>query len=136
MLLRRRLDIPTALAGTELVKAIPESELSTLLRRGTSVSIEAGAALINKDTFGREFIVVLDGTLDVLRDDVFVAEIGAGGIVGEMALLDNARRNATVVASADAQVLVFNRREFVTVLDECPVFADYVVATAEARQAA
>ena len=62
--------------------------------------------------------------------------MGAGDIVGEIALLENSRRTATVTALSDADVLAFNRREFATVLDECPAFAAFVTATAESRQAA
>ena len=92
-------------------------------------------APINEDTFGRTF-VILEGSVQVSRDDELVAELGAGSIVGEIALLENTRRNATVTALTSAKVLAFNRREFVTVMDECPAFAAFVVATAHARQAA
>ena len=136
MLLRRRIDLPAALTDSALGTAVPDAELETLLRRGTSVGVEAGVALINEDTFGREFLVILEGRVEVSRDDTVVAELGAGDIVGEIALLENTRRNATVSALTDAKVLAFNRREFVTVLDECPAFAAFVIATAEARQAA
>lgn len=136
MLLRRRIDIPTGLTESVMGSTVAADELETLMRRGTIVGVDAGVALINEDTFGREFLVILDGTVEVSRDDSVVAELGAGDIVGEIALLANTRRNATVSALTAAKVLAFNRREFVTVMDECPAFAAYVVATAEARQAA
>ena len=136
MLLRRRIDIPAGLTDSPLGSAVPTDEVETLMRRGTIVGVDAGVALINEDTFGREFLVILDGTVQVSRDDTVVAELGAGDIVGEIALLENTRRNATVAALTDAKVLAFNRREFVTVLDECTAFAAFVVATAEARRAA
>ncbi|MEM9464828.1 MAG: cyclic nucleotide-binding domain-containing protein [Actinomycetota bacterium] len=136
MLLRRRIDTPESLAGTALATAVPAAELETVMRRGTIVDVSADAALINEDTFGREFLVILAGQVEVSRDATVVATLGAGDIVGEIALLENTRRNATVVARSDAQVLAFNRREFVTVLDECPAFAAFVIATAEARQVA
>lgn len=134
MLLRRRIDTPERLVGTALATAVSAAELETVMRRGTTVDVGAGSALINEDTFGREFLVILSGTVDVIRDESVVASLGAGDIVGEIALLENTRRTATVVASSAAQVLAFNRREFVTVLDECPAFAAFVVATADARQ--
>ncbi len=136
MLLRRRTDIPTGLLDSTLAAAVSTAELETLLRRGTPVGVAAGAALMDEDTFGREFLVILEGTVAVSRDGSPVAELGAGDIVGEIALLENTRRTASVAAVTDAQVLAFNRREFVTVLDECPAFAAFVIATAEARQAA
>ena len=136
MLLRRRMDTPNPLTGSALATAVPSAELETVMRRGTIVDVEADVALINEDTFGREFLVILSGSVEVSRDDAVVATLSVGDIVGEIALLGNTRRNATVVSSSAAQVLAFNRREFVTVLDECPAFAAFVIATAEARQAA
>lgn len=136
MLLRRRTDIPTGLIETTLAAAVPNAELETVMRRGTEVIVPAGVSLMDEDTFGREFLVILDGTVAVTRDGEPVAELGAGDIVGEIALLENTRRTATVASVTEATVLAFNRREFVTVLDECPAFAAYVIATAEARQAA
>ncbi len=136
MLLRRRIDIPASLTDSVMASAVPADELEILIRRGTTVGVDAGAPLINEDTFGREFLVILEGSVQVSRDDEPVAELGAGSIVGEIALLENTRRNATVTSLTSAKVLAFNRREFVTVMDECPAFAAFVVATARSRQAA
>lgn len=136
MLLRRRIDIPTTLLDTAFASVVPTAEIETVLRRGTRVTVTGGTTLMDEETFGREFLIVLDGSLAVHRDGDQLATLGAGDIVGEIALLENTRRTATVVALDDADVLAFNRREFVTVLDECPAFAAFVIATAEARQAA
>ncbi|MEM8705274.1 MAG: cyclic nucleotide-binding domain-containing protein [Actinomycetota bacterium] len=136
MLLRRRIDIPTTLLSSTLATAVPTAELETVLRLGTRVTVTGGTTIMDEQSFGREFLVVLDGSLAVSRDGDELATLGAGDIVGEIALLENTRRTATVAALSDADVLAFNRREFVTVLDECPAFAAFVIATAEARQAA
>ncbi|MEO0495638.1 MAG: cyclic nucleotide-binding domain-containing protein [Actinomycetota bacterium] len=136
MLLRRRIDIPTTLLDTALASAVPTAELESVLRLGTRVTVPGGTTIMDEASFGREFLVVLDGSLVVSRDGDELATLGAGDIVGEIALLENTRRTATVSALSDADVLAFNRREFVTVLDECPAFAAFVIATAEARQAA
>ncbi len=133
MLLRHKTVIPDSLAATELARLLPIDELETLTLRGTSVELPAGRTVINEDTFGREFLVIVDGSLSVSRDGASIARLDAGDIVGEMALLENQMRSATVSVLADATVLAFNRREFASLLDECPVFAAYVVATAKAR---
>jgi len=136
MLLRRRFDIPSELSGTDLAAVVPEAELASVLRRGTTVTVAAGKEVMGEDTFGREFLIVLSGQLQVSRDGVEVATLSTGDIAGEIALLGHARRTATVVALADTRVVAFNRREFSTALDECPGFAAFVVATAQARNTA
>ena len=136
MLLRRRIDIPTTLLDSAVASTVPTAELETVLRLGTRVTVPGGTTIMDEAGFGREFLVVLDGSLAVSREGNEVATLGAGDIVGEIALLENSRRTATVTALSDADVLAFNRREFATVLDECPAFAAFVTATAESRQAA
>ena len=127
MLLRRRIDIPTTLLDSTIASTVPTAELETVLRLGTRVTVSGGTTIMDEASFGREFLVVLDGSLAVSREGDEVATLGAGDIVGEIALLENSR---------NADVLAFNRREFATVLDECPAFAAFVTATAESRQAA
>jgi CRP-like cAMP-binding protein len=136
MLLRRRFEFPAELAGTDLAAVVPEAELAVIARRGTTVTVGMGKNVMGEDTFGREFLIVLNGRLSVTRDGEDLAVLTAGDIAGEIALLGKARRTASVSAQVDTKVLAFNRREFSSVLDECPAFANFVIATAEARDQA
>ena len=99
-----------------VASTVPTAELETVLRLGTRVTVPGGTTIMDEAGFGREFLVVLDGSLAVSREGDEVATLGAGDIVGEIALLENSRRTATVTALSDADVLAFNRREFATVL--------------------
>ena len=85
MLLRRRIDIPTTLLNSTIASTVPTAELETVLRLGTRVTVPGGTTIMDEAGFGREFLVVIDGSLAVSREGDEVATLGAGDIVGEIA---------------------------------------------------
>ena len=136
MLLRQRPELPASLEGTELAEAVPLSQLADVLKVGTAVSLRDGSKLLKESAFGQEFLLILEGSVEVVRDGVSIAELGPGDFVGEMSLLDASYYNASVVASSDVVVMAFNRREFASVLSEAPAFGVHVRRVAESRQPA
>ena len=82
----------------------------------TPVTFEPGRVLCREGDLGREAFVILSGTAAVTRAGATVAEVGAGDVVGEAALLGDGRRNATVTATSEVSALVMSIREFNTML--------------------
>jgi CRP-like cAMP-binding protein len=78
------------------------------------LSVPAGVALTVQHEPGRQAFIVAEGEAEVIVDDEVVAEIGPGDLVGEMSLLDNQPRSATVVAKTYLHVLVMEPRQFGT----------------------
>jgi MFS family permease len=72
----------------------------------------AGETLITKGEVGDNYYLVITGTLAVLRDDGADVEIGPGGSCGEVALLDDIPRTATVTCRTDVKVLAIGRDDF------------------------
>jgi len=76
----------------------------------------AGAPVVEEKTFGGDAFVVAHGELEVTRhgavdaDPVHLARLGAGALVGEMALLSRAPRSATVVTAAPALLLTASKQ--------------------------
>ncbi len=87
------------------------------------VKVPSGATLTHQGKPGREFLVVLEGTVEVRIDGEVVATCGAGDFFGEIALLEHAPRTATVVATSDVVVDVINKAEFATLLSDHPAIA-------------
>ena len=77
---------------------------------------------------GHEFFVILDGTAQVTRHGRKIATLGPGDAFGELALLEKAPRNATVVAETDMELVVLGQREFAGIIDEVPGFARKMLA--------
>ena len=82
------------------------------------LQVPAGTVLCKEDTLGREFFVLVEGTVDVTRGGKQIATRGAGDFVGEIALLTEARRTATVRAATPVRCLILMRGDFRRVLDE------------------
>ena len=109
-------------------------ELAEIDGLGAGIEVAAGRTLIREGSTGRECFVTLDGTAVVSRAGELVGVIGPGSIVGEMALLDDTRRNATVVASTPMQLLVLDRREFARLRVISPAIAAALERIAAARR--
>ena len=86
----------------------------------TPVEVKEGRVLARQGDVGREFFVIREGHAVVERDGAVVNTLGPGDWFGEIALLDNARRAATVTAKTDMQLEVLTRTEFSELLDTAP----------------
>ena len=69
---------------------------------------------------GTEFIVVLDGDVEVRDGDRVVATRGPGDHLGEIALLGMRRQTATAVATSPVEVAVMSTGDFLCLLGEAP----------------
>jgi CRP/FNR family transcriptional regulator, cyclic AMP receptor protein len=103
-----------------LFSACSRKELQLIAKRSTPATVAAGKTLITEGSAGREFFVIDSGTAVVRRGGRKLDTLGPGQWFGELALLDNAPRNATVVAQTPMEVLVLTRPEFTGLLDEVP----------------
>jgi hypothetical protein len=87
-----------------------ERELSnSIMSAGAKLerrTLDAGEALVEQGDEGRELFLILDGIVDVEVDGEEVAEIGPGALLGEMALLGDGRRTASVYATTPTRVVV------------------------------
>jgi CRP-like cAMP-binding protein len=67
--------------------------------------------------------VLVDGTVDVVQGGEKIAELGAGDWLGEIALLTQAPRTATVTTTSPVRVLVITDRAFRQVIEATPSIA-------------
>lgn len=116
------------LAEVPLFSALSKKELGLVARQGEDVRVEPGAVLCSEGSAGQEFFVILEGTAKVSRKGAEVTTLGPGGAFGELALLDNAPRNATVTAETEMELVVLGQREFAGLIDEAPGFARKLLA--------
>ncbi len=116
-----------------MFSACSKRDLQLVARRAEDVRVPAGKVLVNEGETGHEFFVILDGSARVTRHGKRVATIGPGGAFGELALLDKAPRNATVIAETPMELVVLGQREFAGIIDEVPGFARKLLAGMAAR---
>jgi len=111
---------PVRTAEIKLLQQVPVfASLSVaafeyLARNLTTVAVAASTVLIRQGEAGDRFYVVATGRFDVARHGHHLATAGPGGFFGEMALLRDIPRQATVTAREDSTVYAFERRDFIS----------------------
>ncbi len=116
------------LLGVPLFANLDDHELEEVSRHADQVSVPEGQVLVTRETAGNSFYVIIEGAADVIRDGQKLAELAAGDFLGEMALLEDLPRSATVITTAPTQVLEMHRIDFSGVLDEAPHLARKMLA--------
>lgn len=124
------------LRGVPLFEECSKSELADIAALADELSVPTGTVLMREGERGREFVVVVAGTVKVTRKGRKLAELGAGEFVGEIALVADVPRTATVVASAPLRMLVIADRSFQRLLREQPAIAAKVMRSLGHRLAA
>jgi CRP-like cAMP-binding protein len=109
-----------ALKGAPLFEGLSRKELAELARVTEDLEVPAGDVLCNEGDTGREFFVIVEGEADVTSNGKSVAARGSGDFVGEIALLEDTNRTATVTAKTPLRVLVLRRADFRRLVREDP----------------
>jgi CRP-like cAMP-binding protein len=103
---------PGRLKAVPFFSAMSKSELAAVAQQTDEIDVPAGKVLAREGDFGEEFFLIDAGTAQVTRGGEPVAELGAGDFFGEMALLGDDRRNATVTATTPMSLIVMTRPSF------------------------
>ena len=119
-----------------LFEDVPRARRNELASFADRLTVPAGRVLTRQGELAHEFFLLLDGVADVIRDGHRVATAGPGDFVGEIGLLGDPIRTATVVAATEVDLVVFARREFRTMLQRNPGVASTILMTASRRIAA
>lgn len=121
------------LAAMPLFAGLTPDQLDEVAGTVLDRRVKPGKAVIKAGNWGHELVLVLEGEVDVLRDGQVVATLGPGNHVGEIAVLDDSRRNATVVAKTPVVIGAIDTGLFRALLRDIPVLAERVAATAAER---
>jgi hypothetical protein len=104
-----------SLEGTPWAGGELEDELDRVALRSSATldrrRLRAGEALVEEGECGEDMFMLLDGVLHVEVDGEVVAQVGAGALLGELALLGDGRRTATLRAVRPSRVAVLGARE-------------------------
>ena len=114
---------------------LDEYDLSQVARWVVEVRAAPGELLIEQGSMPYELFVIEEGTVDVVRDDEPLASLGAGDVVGEIALLARHRRMASVVARTPVRALALHVDALQELTEEMPELGDELRALMERRRA-
>lgn len=123
----------------ELLRAIPifsplpQSALERLVRRLARVDFAAGTEIMRQGEPGDRFYVVESGDVEVTQDGGRIRALGPGGYFGEIALLRDVPRTATVRALTDVAAFALEREDFLAAVTASPPSARAADAVVGAR---
>lgn len=124
------------LAGVPLFAGCSKSELNEIATIADEISLAEGTVLIGEGEPGREFLIVIDGTVKVTKKGRRLNELGPGSFVGEIALVTDVPRTATVVTTSPVRLLVITDRGFQHLIRKTPSIAAKVLASLGERLSA
>ncbi len=126
------MDKTKMLAHVPLFAHLDKRALAQLATMVDEVDVDAGTVLMTEGRSGREFFVIVEGTVDVTRGGRHLRSLATGDFLGEIALLDDGPRTATATATSPCRLLVLTHREFDTLIaDHADVRAAVMQALAE-----
>lgn len=109
-------------------------DLAQVARWVEEVRAGPGELLIEQGSMPYELFVIEDGAVDVVRDGKSIATLGAGDVVGEIALLEQHRRMASVVAKTPVRALVLQVEALQSLTAEMPELGDELRSLMERRR--
>jgi CRP/FNR family transcriptional regulator, cyclic AMP receptor protein len=125
-----------SLRQAPLFEGLSKKELTELARRSEDMELDAGTVLCKEGEIGQEFFVIVDGEVEVKRKGRRLGTRGAGDFIGEIALLEDMKRTATVTAKTPLHVFVLTRPTFQHLVNEHPAVERKILRTLARRLAA
>jgi CRP/FNR family transcriptional regulator, cyclic AMP receptor protein len=109
-----------ALKRAPLFEGLSRAELVLISRVSEDLEVPAGKVLCREGEIGHEFFVIIDGEIDVTRDGEHLATRSSGDFFGEIALLEEMPRTASVTAKTPLRFFVLTRQAFMRLIDANP----------------
>ena len=134
-----RLSVEAAFAKVALLSRLSDRQRSKLAADTTTRSYPAGATIVRQGDTSMSFYVVLDGRVRVEHEaegqagTSVLEELGPGGAFGEMGLIDDMPRAASVIAIEPTECVLLARWDFQNELREDPEIALALLPVLNAR---
>jgi CRP/FNR family cyclic AMP-dependent transcriptional regulator len=108
------------IAAVPLFAGFNRREIEAVGRLMDEIDVKDGRVLMREGAVGREFFIVVSGSVRVERKGRKVNELGAGDFLGEIALIDGGPRTATAIAAEPCRLLVLGVGGFRTLVSKYP----------------
>jgi hypothetical protein len=121
------------LTSVPIFAPLPGGSLEHLATRLVPLRVDAGTVIVREGDAGDRFYIVAEGTVDVSQYDRTISELSAGDHFGEIALLRDSPRTATVTARTDAVLYALDREDFLAAVTGHPQSVEAVEMVMSAR---
>jgi CRP-like cAMP-binding protein len=126
-------------AKVDLIKGVPlfadcsKKELAEVAGIADEIDLREGKELTSQGKPGREFFVLVEGEADVKKGTRRINKLGPGDFFGEISLVRQTPRTATVTATSPVRALVITDRSFRSLLEHSPGIQGKVMSALAAR---
>jgi CRP-like cAMP-binding protein len=111
------------LAKVPLFGGCSKKELNQIAAIADEIDLREGKVLTRQGGPGREFFVLLEGGVDVERDGKRINQLAAGDFFGEIGLISQKPRNATITTTSPVRALIITETNFKRLLRENPAIS-------------
>jgi len=119
---------PADLGALPLWSGVPEAELAELLTLAPPARVEAGAAVFDQGARAASAFVVVSGEVEIFKthgaDTWEIDGVGAGALLGLIALWDDTARSVSAIAKIDCVVVELKRAALPVLAERCPAVVD------------
>jgi MFS family permease len=123
------------LATVPIFTPLPGGSLEHLAARLVPLRVDAGTVIVREGDPGDRFYIVAEGELEVSQHGHEISSLEAGGYFGEIALLRDVARTATVTARSNAALYALDREDFLAAVTGHPQSAEAAESVMSARLA-
>lgn len=115
------------------LEALSDADLEKVVRTGRQVHLPANWSLIWEKTPADKAYLIVDGEVSVRKGGQEIARLGAGDVIGEMAIVNHKLRSASVVSLTPLEVIHYTKESLEQLLDEVPAFGAALRGTSADR---
>ena len=112
---------------------VSKRQLAQIAQIADEIDLREGKEMTTQGTRGREFFVLLEGNADVKKNGRRINTLGPGDFFGEIALVSDTPRTATVIATSSVRALVITDRAFKRLMTDSPEIQERVLSALAAR---
>ena len=115
-----QMEIIKDLSCVAILNEVPPAATQELVRMVRPVHFNPDEIIFNQNEMGDELYIIRNGHVEVIQDGQTVAEISEGGMFGEIALLTESPRTATLQCKSEVQALILSKKDFDTLRRNYP----------------
>jgi len=124
---------PEKLARLNRLESLDDADLAKVVKAGRHLHLPADWSLIWEKTPADKAYLIVDGEVSVRKAGQEVARLGAGDVIGEMAIVNHKLRSASVVSLTPLEVIHFTKESLQQLLEDVPAFGDALRGTSADR---
>lgn len=111
--------------GLYIFEGLTQKEVAYFIMMSETLHFDEGVTIMSEwDTSDNRAYLIESGSVDIYRHGKTVATLYAGDIFGELALITNEPRSASIVTSSPVEVLIFNKDEFLMLYKKSEFYED------------